>query len=185
MSSPFARFIASRSRRRLLVGLLATTALGATAPSALAATPVSLSSFPNVSSEDRIYASYTNATAPAGQIRVCLATGTGITWRKGIEWDARRRVTNWWGDTEFPFVRVASVYLEAENQTNCMTQPVSSAFNTSYETNHDSRRNGRLILGKAKVFGIYTQMYELNFDRYLAASGRTYTFRWAEDNGPQ
>ena len=185
MSSLIARFTGSRSRRRLLVGLLATTALGATAPSALAATNVTLQSFPAVSTEDRITATYMNYAVPPSQIQVCLETGTAITWRKGIEWDARQRQTTWYGATEFPFVRVASVFLEGQNLRNCMTQPLSSAFNTSYDTMYDSRRNGRIILGKAKAFGMHTQMYVLNFDRSTAVGGRSYTFRWTEDNGPQ
>lgn len=186
MYSTIRRFLGSHHHRRAVVtGLLAAGTLGLGASPALATTPVNLSSFPHVSSEDVIQMSYSNYAVPSDQIQVCLETGTAITWRKGIEWDGRRRQTNWYGGTDFNFVRVAQMYFEAERQRACRTQPLTDAFNTTYYTTSDANRSGRIIFGKAKWFGVYTQMYELRFDRSSAVGGRSYTFRWVEDNGPQ
>lgn len=40
---------------------------------------------------------------------------------------------------------------------------------------------GRLRFGKAKLFGVYTGMNELNFDPQHAVSGSRYTFTWVAD----
>lgn len=106
---------------------------------------------------------------PYNQVEVVLATAPTVTWRKGIEVD---RVRCGWFGCGFEFI--TGMYLQDADHG-----PVARRLNVT-----DLSSNGyysRMRFGKAKLFGIYTSMYDLRFDASHAVGGRRYTFTWLRD----
>jgi len=170
-------------KRSIIAGLAAATVLAIGAPSASAATSISISSFPQVSAEDRIDMTYRDFAVPSDQIGICLRTADWMTWRKGIEAFGRRKTTPWFGGGPvYSYQNVGGVFLQDHDHgARCMTISRTDAVNDTYYAPYEYQRTGKLTFGKAKTFGIYTQMYDLQWTRSTAVGGRQYTFTWVDD----
>lgn len=119
------------------------------------AVPIQLSSFPDVSVEDLIGLQIGTADAP-GTLDIVLDSDPAVTWWKGIELhDAADRVIH-----------------------QIETQDSNDGPHTMTATAAELR-GARLLIMKAKLFGVHTGMYELhNLDSQI---GRKLHFSWLND----
>lgn len=170
-------------KRSILAGLAVTAVLAVGASPAPAATSISFDSFPQVSAEDRIDVSWRDNVVPFGSMRVCLRTADWMTWTKGIEAYRRQKETPWWGGgAAYVYKGFSSTYLwDSNHGPSCIQFGTNYAINDTYWAPSDSQRAGKLTFGKAKAFGLYTQMYDLHWTRPYAVAGREYTFTWVHD----
>ena len=124
------------------------------------------------SGEDRIrlVEQCASTGVPLDQIEIVFNTAPTVTWRKGIEFDRVRCV---WSGCGYQFV--TGMYLQdADHGPVVRRLSTRDLMTTGYP--------GRLRFGKAKFFGIYTDMYDLHFDLPHLVGGRRYTFTWLSDS---
>lgn len=170
-------------KRSILAGLAVAAVLAFGAAPASAATSITFGSFPQVSGEDRIDMTYRDGAVPSWAIKVCLRTASWMTWSKGIEAYHRAKETPWWGGgATYVYKKFNSVHLWGSyHGPECMQFGTGYAIADYYWAPSDSERAGKLVFGKAKILGLYTQMYELHWTRAMAVGGREYTFTWVHD----
>lgn len=109
----------------------------------------------------------------ADKIEVRLQTMT--TWRKGIEFDRKGRVCEWWGGCYTTNVFMSGIYLQDSDHG-----PTSRLISVADAKN--PLGYGRLRFGKAKTFGIYhNNVHTLNWDAAHVVGGTRYTFNWITD----
>ena len=125
------------------------------------------------SGEDRIHLreECTNTGVPSTQVEIVLKTSQSVTWRKGIEFDRGTGCGGWFYTCGWTFL--SGMYLQDADHG-----PVARRINLSDIT---AQQGGRLRFGKAKLFGVYTSMYDLRFDAAHRVGARRYTFTWQWD----
>lgn len=118
-----------------------------------------LSSFgPNMPDWDTLQVSEQRGACPPDRVRVTLALGQGITWWKGLTLCRRDRS----GNREL-------IGLQDNNRT------------ATVEVRVEDLRSNDFVLGKAKVFGVHTNMYCVEDANVSMRGGNAYTFTWVKD----
>lgn len=118
-----------------------------------------LSSFgPNMPDWDTVQVSEQRGACPPDRIRVTLTLGQGITWWKGLLLCRRDRSGN-----------QALINLQDNTRT------------ATVEVRPEDLRGNDVVLGKAKVFGVHTNMYCVEDANVSLRPGNAYTFTWTKD----
>ncbi|XXF76292.1 hypothetical protein P2318_24980 [Myxococcaceae bacterium GXIMD 01537] len=113
---------------------------------------------PNMPDWDTIQVTEQRGACPPDRIRITLTLGQGITWWKGLMLCRRDR-----SGTQ------ALIDLQDNNRT------------ATVEVRPEDLRTNDLVLGKAKVFGIHTNMYCVEDASISMRGGNAYTFTWVKD----
>jgi len=132
--------------------------------------PVALSTFPDMRSDlpkqaqiffdpDWIDLEFTEAAEP-GYCTMTLQAGPQVDWMKSLQFVV--------SDGENTGVDLA-ISTQGTRREQSLTIPWDALSN----------RYARVILGKAKLFGVLTQMYDLNFVPYIR--GFDLTVKWMRD----
>lgn len=131
------------------------------------------------SGEDRIRLLVEHNVVPSHLIEIRFQTAPWITWWKGIEVHRAMYGSCWSWFRWVPCTTYelnAGMYLQDTDHG-----PVSRSVWVSNVSNARGAGFGFIRFGKAKLFGIHTGMYDLNFNSATAIGGTRYTFTWIAD----
>lgn len=113
---------------------------------------------PNMPDWDTLHLAGQRGVCPPDRVRITLALGQGITWWKGLLLCRRDRSST-------------QTLINLQDNSRTATVDVSVA----------DLRISDLVLGKAKVLGIHTNMYCIEDASVALRGGSAYTFTWTKD----